>query len=297
MSELEQYKGGGLPAIINAQGVDGLNKRELKIFEAAKNLPTIAALGDTAPFHIKNALIKCKIFVGANNEVDDLTIAKLVQMISEHFSEFTAGEIEKAFDLAMLGEFDIPGKSRLIEHFGSFSVNYVVAVLTNYRIYRSKVLIKAMKTLEQQEQDAKQNSPGALDKKRRNFINVMIEDFDKYNAKGPDDWFYFRFHLYYDYLNDKNLFTIGEQTIMIAHNEAKEKLKADVRAELDKSQGRKRRELLQSIRDIAAGDFTKRDLELKKYFKVHEVFAQLGAWKIQGRDFLDLINEAEGFKK
>lgn len=104
----------------------------------------------------------------------------LLEAISEKFRFITKDEFTAAFKMNIYGDF---GKK--IEHYNSFSMDYVVQVLTAYNTHKADVMIRDERERQEIERNKQKTpTPEQLDQSRRDMLTLINLDFNNYRISG-----------------------------------------------------------------------------------------------------------------
>jgi len=90
---------------------------------------------------LDKCLLKLQIFVGAMEPMEDDTVTDLMEFLQDEFHEFSIFEIENAIKMAIAGSLDVDK----VEHIRYFNSVFLAKILIQYRIERSKVILKYQK--------------------------------------------------------------------------------------------------------------------------------------------------------
>jgi hypothetical protein len=104
----------------------------------------------------------------------------VIDALSEKFRFITKDEFTAAFKMNIYGDF---GKK--IEHYNSFSMDYVVQVLTAYNNHKAEAVLKSEREAKRLEMEAaKTPTPNQLEQSRRDMLTMINLDFNNYKLSG-----------------------------------------------------------------------------------------------------------------
>lgn len=104
----------------------------------------------------------------------------LLEAISEKFKFITKDEFTAAFKMNIYGDF---GKK--IEHYNSFSMDYVVQVLTAYNNHKAEAVLKSDREAQRlQMEAAKTPTPAQIEQSRQDMMVKINLDFNNYKLSG-----------------------------------------------------------------------------------------------------------------
>lgn len=104
----------------------------------------------------------------------------LLEAISEKFRFITKDEFTAAFKMNIYGDF---GKK--IEHYNSFSMDYVVQVLTAYNNHKAEAVLKSEREAKRLEMEAAKTPTAAqLEESKQDMLVKINLDFNNYKLSG-----------------------------------------------------------------------------------------------------------------
>ena len=264
-----------------------LTRSETRVFKHIQE-PSIAVLSETdEDFELKiaKALLEIMTDLGIKTSPDEYSQNRIVYILQTYYREMSIGELKLAFELAFMDILSVD-----IEHYNSFDIKYLTRILNAYRAYRSE---KRKAIDEKLEQDKPEPTPEELAQRHRNFLNRIVEAYEKYKN---DDVFEVRITwLVYDFLLENDLLEISENQWNVFIEEAEKIHKRKLITEKSCSNRTQRMQRIKNfdilrfqypnelskIRSIA------KELALKAYFKMlkekelnlKEIFIKSGVYE------------------
>jgi hypothetical protein len=192
-------------------------KEIIKSFTDHELIGVIATENPTQAEGIFRALIlKCTTIAAIKNDkvMDELTISLLWNYVLKHYNNYTFAEIEKAVTYNESGLLD-----ERVEHFHSFSLNYLSRVMGNWLVLKTKTRQRIAALLPPVIE--KQPTDEDLYQGLLNFINL--------NNLFPDMWAWSRV---YNHMDKSKMITESNDEKRAIFEKSKAKISAQVENEL-----------------------------------------------------------------
>lgn len=129
---------------------------------------------------LDKSLIKLQIFVGSQEPISNDAMDDLIEYLQDEFEEFSIIEIESAVKMAISGSMEV----ERIENIRYFSAIYLSKILAQYRLERSRVILKYQKgedIIAQELKDA-HNKANAEKNNKQIMQDLCKSAFDNYKA-------------------------------------------------------------------------------------------------------------------
>lgn len=164
--------------------IGSLSATERKVLVSS----TRDTIADIVPEEVDSKIGKLAKYITQDagiKKVDDYELTRFRQILRSYYGRYTLQEVRLAFELAMIGELDEylqkdrngnPDKN----HYQSFSVEYVIKILTAYGILRNEILYKCNKMMPV----SSGAGEGEIIKYRDHTINNLRMYYLQYKYKG-----------------------------------------------------------------------------------------------------------------
>lgn len=149
--------------------------------------------------------------LGVSSALDTGAEKRLTYYVVNYYRDFSIEEIRLAFELAITGELPVN-----IEHYQSFDIKYICAILTAYRKKRTESFRKYVNV---DEFKVKQPTPAEI---RRNYIQNIIDRYTDFAQTGKLS--FMRYDNAYNFLMDEGIMKVDEQQWLTFLEKARDEL-------------------------------------------------------------------------